>query len=104
MRQIVLIAFIAVGHFFLSVVLVLFTFGAGMARFDTLDGPDWTERAAFLAIDVPAFPVLHLLDRQSVVRFPGLWGCVPFAANSLLSAGAIVRVWRLLRRVSGQSA
>jgi hypothetical protein len=56
----------------LTVVLVIFTFGAGMARFDTLGGPSSTETVASSLANVLAFPILHLLDRQSAVRFPGL--------------------------------
>jgi hypothetical protein len=73
-----------------------------MARFDTLGGPSSTETVASSLANVLAFPILHLLDRQSAVRFPGLWGYVPFAANSVLWAGVIVRLWRL-RRGPGRS-
>jgi hypothetical protein len=101
MRQIVVFALIAAGHLVLSVALVFCTFGAGMARFDTLDGPNWTERAASPSVAVLAFPVLHLLDRQSDLRFPGLTDYVPTAANSLLWAWVIVALPR--RRVFGRS-
>jgi hypothetical protein len=36
----------AASHFVLTVVLVIVTFASGMARFDTLDGPRWTETVA----------------------------------------------------------
>ena len=101
MRSIPIFALIAIGHFVLTIVLVIFTFGAGMSRFDTLDGPDWTETVASTVVNVLAFPILHLLDRQSVLRFPGLWGYVPFAANTLSWTWVIVTFWRLRGRVSG---
>ena len=103
MRRMVAFGLIAAGHFVLTVFLVIFTFGAGMARFDTLDGHHWTETVASSVVKVLAFPLLLLLDHQSFMRFPRLWGYIPFAANSLIWAGAIVALWRLRRRVPGRS-
>ena len=102
MRRMVAFGLIAAIHFVLTVVLVIFTFGAGMARFDTPDGPDWKETVASSLANVLAFPVLPLFD-QSFLRFPGLSGYVPFAANSMVWAGAILTLWRWRRRLSGRS-
>jgi hypothetical protein len=73
MQRMVAFGLIAAIYFVLTIVLVIFTFGSGMARFDTPDGPHWTETVASSVVDVLAFPVLPLLDRPSL-RFPGLWG------------------------------
>jgi hypothetical protein len=101
MRRMVAFGLIAASHFALTIVLVIFTFGAGMARFDTLDGSHWTETLASSVVDVLVFPVLPLLDRPSL-RFPGLSGYVPFIVNSVVWAGAIITIWRLRHRLSGR--
>ena len=103
MRRLLAFGLIAGAHFVLTIMLVIFTFGAGMARFDTPDPPRWTETAASSVVNVLAFPVLPLLDRQSFLRFPRLWGYVPFAANSAIWAWTIVTLWRLRRPVAGRS-
>ena len=101
MRRMVAFGLIAAIHFVLTVVLVIFTFGSGMARFDTPDGPHWTETVASSVVDVLVFPVLPLIDRPSL-RFPGLWGYVPFMVNSVVWSGAIITIWRLRHRLSGR--
>jgi hypothetical protein len=58
MRRMVAFGLIAASHFVLTIVLVIFTFGAGMARFNTPDGPRSTETVASSVVDVLAFPVL----------------------------------------------
>lgn len=103
MRRLPAFGVIAVVHFVLTIVLVFVTFGAGMARFDKPDAPHWTETAASSVVNVLAFPVMALLDRQSFLRFPRLWGYVPFAVNSMVWAWAVVTVWGLRRHVPGRS-
>jgi hypothetical protein len=99
MRRMVAFGLIAASHFVLTIVLVIFTFGAGMARFDAADSPRWRETVASSAVDVLAFPVLPLLDRPSL-RFPGVWGYVPFVVNSVVWAKAVRTIWRLRHRLS----
>jgi hypothetical protein len=99
MRRMVAFGLIAASHFVLIIVLVIFTFGAGVARFDAPDGPRWTETLTSSVVDVLAFPLLPLLGRPSL-RFPGLWGYVPFIVNSVVWAGAISTIWRLRHRLS----
>ena len=101
MRRMVAFGLIAGIHFVLTLVLVIFTFGAGMARFDMPDRPHWTETVASSVVDVLVFPVLPLLDHPSL-RFPGLWGYVPFIVNSVVWAGVISTIWRLRHRLSGR--
>jgi hypothetical protein len=84
-------------HVASSIVLLLYVFGAGMARFDSGAAASATESVAGWAFAILSFPVLTLLERVPAVRFPGLWGYVPVVANGAIWGVAAVLVHSRLR-------
>ncbi len=70
-----------------------------MARFDTGGQPGWFEAACGRLLTVLGFPVLTLLEVKVGLRFPGLWGYVPFVANSALWAAAALGLIGVVQRV-----
>ena len=65
---------VTAAHLAMSLGLLLYTFGTGMARFDQGTPASWTEVAAGIVVSSLGFPVLTLLERHDVLRFPGLVG------------------------------
>ena len=99
MRQTRLFFVLTAAHLAVTIGLLLFVFGAGMARFDTGGEPAWFEALCGRLLNVLMFPLSMLLDRMGQ-RFPGWWGYVPFVANSALWAAVALagaRVWRRRR-------
>ena len=99
--------FISVSGFHVasSIVLFLYVFGAGMARFDSGAPASVTESVAGWAFAILSFPFLTLLERMPAARFPGLWGYVPLVANGAIWGLAAVAVrWRLRMRASPRRA
>jgi hypothetical protein len=100
MRRTRLFCLLTAVHLAVTIGLLLFVFGASMSRFDTGGEPAWFEALCGRALSVLAFPVLTFLDGATGQRFPGLWGYVPFVANSAIWAAAglggvgVVRVLR----------
>ena len=86
-------------HLAATVGLLLFVFGAGMSRFDTGGEASWFEALCGRALSVLGFPLLTLVDNRMGQRFPGLWGYVPFAANSALWAAAILMFLGVVRAI-----
>jgi hypothetical protein len=99
MRRPLLFALLTAGHLTVTVSLLMFVFGAGMARFDTGGQPGWFEAACGRLLNLLMFPLSTLLDRSMGQRFPGLWGYVPFVANSALWAAAVLGVLRLAKSI-----
>jgi hypothetical protein len=99
MRRTALFTVVAALHFGATIGLLLFVFGAGMSRFDTGGEPGWFEAACGHLLTVLGFPVLTFLDGRSSLRFPGLWGYVPFVANSALWGAALLSVAESVRRL-----
>jgi hypothetical protein len=97
LRTWILFALITSAHLIATVGLLIYVFGAGMTRFDTLSERTWMETAAALLLNVLAFPLLTWLGRWPL-RLRGLWGYAPFAANSAVWALAILAVFRAGRR------
>jgi hypothetical protein len=92
-------------HVASSIVLLLYVFGAGMARFDSGAAASATESVAGWAFAILSFPLLTLLERIPAVRFPGLWGYVPVVANGAIWGLAAVLVqWRLRARAPQRRA
>jgi hypothetical protein len=92
-------------HFVASIVLLLYVFGIGMARFDSGAPESPAESVMGWAFAILSFPFLTLLERLPVARFPGLWGYVPFLLNSCVwGLAAVVVRWRLRARASQRSA
>src|ERR687897_2137061 len=92
-------AAVALLHFAITVGLVIYVFGAGMARFDTGAPPTRVERLASLTVTVLAFPVLNgladLLPANVWPRgFP--WDHLLFLVNSVVWATLLMAVstWR----------
>jgi hypothetical protein len=101
MRDALLFAAVTGVHFLCSVTLLLYVFGAGMARFDSglPGGP--AETVAGWMFAVLSFPVLIVLERLSAAHFPGLWGYIPFAVNaSVWGLAAVVACRRLRAKAS----
>jgi hypothetical protein len=98
-RRPLLFGLLTAAHLALTVSLLLYVFGSGMARFDTGGQPGWFETVCGLVLTVLAFPVLTLIEGQVGQSFPGLWGYVPFAANSALWAAAALGLIGVVQRV-----
>jgi hypothetical protein len=99
MRRPLLFGLLTAAHLAATVSLLLFVFGAGMARFDTGDQPGWFEAACGQLLNLLMFPLSMLLDRSMGQRFPGLWGYVPFVGNSALWAAAVLGVLGVVKSV-----
>ena len=99
MRRTRLFCLLAALHLAVTVGLLLFVFGSGMSRFDTGGQPGWFDAACGRLLSVLMFPLSTLLDNKMSQRFPGLWGYVPFAANSALWAAALVFVGAAVRGI-----
>ena len=87
---------VAVLHFIVTAGLVLYVFGAGMARFDTGADAGAAERAGKWLLIVLGVPLLTLLDAVSGSWFPRLWGYLPFAANAAIWGLIAVAIRRRL--------
>jgi hypothetical protein len=84
MRDVILFASVTGIHLVSTVGLLLYVFGAGMARFDSGVPGGLTEALAGWLLTALSIPLLTLLDRLAVLRGSGLWGYIPFLANSSL--------------------
>ena len=93
---------LAAGHLVATVAALVYSFGAGMSRFDTGEPASSTEIVLGHLTTVLSFPVLPVIARPAF-DFPGLWGYVPFALNSALWAGAMMVVLRWTTEVRRRS-
>jgi len=90
-RDAVLFAGATVVHLVASIKLLVFVFGLGMARFDSGVPGGLGERIAGWLLKLLAFPVVLALDWLPSLRFPGLWGYIPFIVNaSIWGMGAVM--------------
>lgn len=73
-----------------------------MARFETGEPPSVSEAMLGAVVKLLDFPVLITIDFMPSTWFPGLWGYIPFAANSVLWGVCIyyVVLFVLQRRVA----
>ena len=99
MRRPLLFGLLTAAHLALTISLLLYVFGSGMARFDTGGQPGWFETVCGLVLTALAFPVLTLIEGNVGLSFPGLWGYVPFVANSALWAAATLGLIGVVQRV-----
>jgi len=97
MRRTLLFGLLTAVHLAVTISLLLIVFGGGMSRFDTGGEPGWFEAACGRLLSVLGFPILTLLETRMGQRFPGLWGYVPFVANSALWAAAALGVLRVAK-------
>jgi hypothetical protein len=97
MRDVILFACVTGIHFGSTVGLVVYVFGAGMARFDSgvPGGPG--ETLARWLLTALSIPLLTVLARLPLLSFSGLWGYIPFLANASLWGLAVVAARRRLR-------
>lgn len=103
-RTVLLFVAVTAIHFFTSIVLWFYIFGMGMARFDSGAPESAAESVMRWAFAILSFPLLKLLERMPVARFPGLWGYVPFLGNALLWGAAVPGIrWWLRARGSRRS-
>ena len=86
MRRPLLFGVLTAAHLALTVQPPALVFGSGMSRFDTGGQPGWFETACGRLLTALGFPLLTLVEGRMGRRFPGLWGYVPFVANSALWA------------------
>lgn len=101
----VTVAFVTGVHFVVSVLLLLYVFGTGMARFDTGAAASFKESLAGWTFTVLSFPLLMVLERIPPARFPGLWGYVPFLLNaSVWGVAAGLVHWRRRARLARATA
>ena len=93
-------------HVFLTITLLFYVFGSGMARFDSGAPAGPTESVARWSLAAIQFPLLPLLERMPVAWFPGWWGYLPFLGNSSCwgLAAVVVRAWRRGRRAPHRGA
>jgi hypothetical protein len=97
MRDVILFAFVTGIHLFSTVGLLLYVFGAGMARFDTGAPGGFTETLAGWLLTALSIPLLAVVNRLPVLWGYGLWGYIPFLANASLWGLAVVAARRRLR-------
>jgi hypothetical protein len=71
MRRPLLFVLLTAAHLALTVALLLFVFGGGMARFDTGGQPGWFEAACGRLLSVLAFPLLTLVEGRMGQLFRG---------------------------------
>ena len=68
-----------------------------MSRFDTGGQAGWLEAVGGRLLSVLGFPMLTLVEGMGL-RVPGLWGYVPFVANSALWAAAALAALGVVKR------
>jgi hypothetical protein len=100
MRDVILFASVTGIHLVSAVGLLLYVFGAGMARFDGGVPGGLTETPAGWLLTALSMPLLTVLARLPVLRGSGLWGYIPFVANASLWGLAVVAVRRRLRALA----
>ena len=94
---------VALVHFGCTLMLVIYVFGAGMARFDDGTPASMTERIANIVVGVLASPIVNgLADLVPRSLQPRGFPCdhLLFMLNSALWATAVTTLWkwRKLRR------
>ena len=97
MRDITVFAVVTATHLVASVGLVIYTFTAGMARFDSGAPARLLETIAGWLLAVLSFPLVTLLRQLPLVRLRGVSGYALLAANAALWGAAVV-AWRRQRR------
>jgi hypothetical protein len=102
MRDVILFASVTGIHLVSTVGLLLYVFGAGISRFDSGVPGGLTEALAGWLLTALSIPLLTLLDRLAVLRGSGLWGYIPFLANSSLCGLAVVAARRRLRALASR--
>ena len=102
-RTVVLFVSVTALHLLTSIVLLVYVFGMGMARFDSGAPEGAAESVTRWAFAIFSFPLLTLL--MPVARFPGQWGYVPFVLNACVwGLAAVVVRGRLRVRASQRPA
>ena len=78
------IILIAIAHFIVSRALFIWSFGLGMARFDTGQSASAFERMAEGVSNVLDFPIALLINQLPPAWLLGLVGYIPFVFNSVV--------------------
>lgn len=102
-RNVALFACVAGAHLISSIALVIYTFGTGMARFDSGAAAGLDEKLASGILTVLSFPLLTVLTKLPGLHLPGWWGYIPFVANASVWGIAAVLVRRRWRSTWGRS-
>ena len=79
-------------HFVVSRIVFGFVFARGMARFETGEPLSAAEAAMSRLNEVLQFPMSIAIDSEPGTWFPGLWGYIPLAANSVVWGVALYAV------------
>lgn len=103
-RDATLLAFVATFHLVASIVVVIYVFGAGMARFDSGAPQAFAETLGEWLLNALSFPLMLALEQSAALRFPGWWGYVPFLVNASLWGMAAVLIRRLWSRQTSRRA
>jgi hypothetical protein len=102
MRDVILFAVVTGIHLVSTIGLMLYVFGAGMARFDSGAPAGLTETLAGWLLTGLSVPLLTVLARLPILGGSGLWGYIPFLANSSLCGLAVVAARRRLRALASR--
>ena len=102
MRDVILFASVTGIHLVSTVGLLVYVFGAGMARFDSGVPGGWPETLARWLLTGLSIPLLTVLERLPVLRVSGWWGYIPFLANASLWGLAVVAARRRLRALASR--
>lgn len=102
MRDVILFACVTGIHSVSSVGLLVYVFGAAMTRFDSGVPGGPAETLARWLLTVLSIPLLTVFERLPVLRVSGLWGYIPFLANSSLWGLAVVAARRRLRALASR--
>jgi hypothetical protein len=91
-----IICTIATVHFVLSAAMLFMTMASSMSRFDGAGPSDLAALTLMGLFGVLSFPLLGLFLKLDIAH-TGIWGWIPFIANSLLwgwAAWRAIRFWR----------
>jgi hypothetical protein len=101
-RAVILFACVTAIHLVSTIGLMLYVFGAGMARFDSGVPRGWTETLAGWLLTALSVPLLTVLARLPILGGSGLWGYISFLANASLWGLAVVAARRRLRALASR--
>ena len=95
------IILVAIVHFFISRALFIWSFGLGMARFDTGQPATALERIAEGVSNALDFPVVLFVNQLPTDRLPGFVGYIPFVVNSFVWG---LVIWFMYSRIVNAKA
>ena len=98
LRAVTLFLAVTALHLLLSIALIVYIFGTGMARFDTGVPAGALEQFASGMFAILRLPLLSLLERMPGARSSGLRSYLPFLGNAACWGAVVVAIrWWVLR-------